>query len=177
MIRFLTSAILLLAAVGCSTISPSDSSPDAVLSGDLSLVQTACSPIPTKGMDICRVHSGDPITSSWTLYVPWSSDSVSGEARIKYGDKTFTYKIADFSVDIPWTDIFGEYWGKAGLVQALVTIKTKTRVVQALGYAFIVILKPGYDPVPMSSFGAITTKKCDIEYMSSGRSRILCTNQ
>lgn len=170
--KLLTS--LLIVTAGCSTLSP-DTSPSAVQSGDLSLVETACSPIPTKGMDICRQHEGDPINSNWTLYVPWMEDAISAEARIKYGDKTLTYKITDFSVDIPWKDIFGPTWNKSGLVQALVTIKTKDRIVQALGYAFIVILKPGYDPTPTSSLGAITMKTCSIEYTTAGRSRILCT--
>lgn len=167
---------LLVLSVGCSTLSP-DTSPSAVSSGDLSLVQTACSPVPTKGLDVCRQHDGDPITSSWTLYVPWSNDAISGEARVKFGDQTIIYPITGFELNIPWKDIFGETWKSAGLVQALVTIKTKDRVVQALGYAFIVILKPGYDPTPISSLGAITVKTCNIEYTTAGRSRVLCTQQ
>jgi hypothetical protein len=126
-------------------------------------------------MDICRVHQDDPVSSVWTLYVPWTDDAVSGEARIKFGDKTLTYPVTDFTVQIPWEEIVGDVWTTPGLVQALVTVTTKTRVVQALGYAFIVILKPGYDPTPISSLGAITMKTCTIEYTTAGRSRVICT--
>lgn len=166
---------LLMVAVGCSTLSP-DTSPPAISSGDYSLIQTACSPVPAKGFDVCRVHDGDPVTSNWTLYVPWNADSVSGEARIRFGDRTLTYKIVDFSVEIPWKDVIGETWNKssAGLVQALVTVKSKTSITQALGYAFIVILKPGYDPTPTDSRSDILYKQCSIEYTTAGRSRILC---
>lgn len=167
-------AFLLMVLVGCSSLPPADTSPTAISSGDLSLIETGCSPIPAKGMDICRFHNGSPVTSLWTLYVPWGADAVSGEARIKFGDKVKTYPIIDFQVLIPWTDIVGTTWNKAGLVQALVTVKTKTKVIQALGYAFIVILKEGYDPQPTSSNTSILFKTCDIEYTSAGRSRVTC---
>lgn len=167
--------ILLLAAVGCSTVSP-DSSPSAVFSDDVTLVQSACSTVPSKGLDICRFRDGDPITSSWTLYLPWTEDAIDTEVRIKFGDTVRTYKGTDFSMSFNWSEFFGPNWSKkdAGLVQALVTVKYKDRVVQALGYTFIVILKPGYDPVPTSTYGALVYKTCSITYTTSGRSAVYC---
>lgn len=167
-------ACLVLSA-GCATTTP-DSSPSAISSGDVSLVQTACSPVPTKGMDVCRERQGDPITSGWTVYLPWSEDALSAEVRVRHGDKTYTYKASDFSVEIPWTDVFGSTWNtdSAGLVQALATVKYKDKVVQALGYAFIVILKPGFDPIPSSSYGALAYKQCSITYTTAGRSVVRC---
>lgn len=168
--------LYLLLAAGCSTVSP-DTSPSAISSGDISLVQTACSPVPTKGMDVCRFHDGDPVNSQWTIYTPWNGDAVSGEVRVKFGDKVLTLPIDDFIVNLDWKQLMGDSWApnKAGLVQALATVKFKDKVVQALGYAFIVILKPGFDPIPMSSYGAVTTSTCTIEYTTAGRSRVLCS--
>lgn len=168
-------AVGCLLSGGCST-APFDSSPLAITSGDLSLVQTACSPVPTKGMDLCRVHSGDPVSSTWNIYVPWTEDALSAEVRIKRGDMVKIYKTADFILAIDWQDIFGDKWNQssAGLVQALATVKYKDKVVQALGYAFIVVLQPGFDPIPTSTYGSLLYRNCSITYTVSGRSSVVC---
>jgi hypothetical protein len=167
----------LLLSAGCRTTLPSDSVQPAVLSGDASLVMGACSQRPVRGVDVCYVHDGDAVTSAWRLYLPWGEQAVTGDLRIKRGDRVYNYKIASDIVDINWTDIVGATWTKddVGLVQALATIKYEDRVVQALGYSFIVVLNPGYDPQPTGSESAITKQNCTIEYTDKGRSRVLCT--
>jgi hypothetical protein len=162
--------------VGCST-TPLDTSPPAISSNDPSLVISACQAVPSRGLDICRVHAGDPATSSWTLYLPWNSDAKSATIRVRWGDQVKTYQSDGPRFAIPWYDIFGPSWSRddAGLVQAMVDVHYAERDVQALGYAFIVVMQPGYDPIPTDSRSVISWTECKIEYEASGRSRVLCS--
>lgn len=109
--------------------------------------------------------------------MPYVAGAKKAELRIRRGDQVKVYPLTDYFIDVPWKDIFGTDWqsADAGLVQALGTVTYSDHIIQMLGYAFIVILKPGYDPTPVDSSVSLLHMNCIAEASDAGRSRVLCT--
>ena len=164
-----------LMLAGCSTVR-SDPSLSSAMARDVSLIETSCSGRFNRGMETCWFHEGDPVTTIVQVQAPWPDDAVYGEMRVKHGDQTKTYEITGHTMMVPLADLVGKAWmaSDVGLVQIVATVKTKSTIVQSVGYVFIVILDKGYDPVPMDDAETASTQTCVITYTDKGRSKITC---
>lgn len=178
---------VVLGTLGCTTPSliPSDISMAAVDANDKTLVMSACETAPSRGLDICRYVEGSKIESKWTIIMPWEH-STTGTVRIRYRDTVKIYDVSGPVLDIYWSDIVGsQTWTPAqdGLVQALGTVQFTdwngaVVTTKVLGYAYLVILKPGYTPLNIDSNNvqAMKTTRCELIYTEKGRSQIHCLN-
>lgn len=176
--RFLVLAVLL---AGCSS-TPVDPSVEAVKSGDLTLVLSACENVPARGMDICRVKEGAEIKSAWRLVVPMGKQFSGGELTVYYKDVQKTYPILTQVVEIPWIDLLGgKVWRSDmhGEALALAIIRWTDdagteRLLKARGIAKLIVTKAGYDPMPLDSAFSAWGTECEIQYSTAGRSAISC---
>lgn len=184
MLKSIAFAFAFLLLTGCKTFVV-DTSPEAIASGDFTLINS-CQIIPAGGLDICRVIEGSAIESSWVIMVPSAKEVLDGEIIIRYKDVSKSYSVSggQEQVEIPFKDIVrAQAWSRDhfGDVLALGHLRFKDsngtiRVVGAMGMAKIVVLKPGYSPLPLnSSFGIWEREfKCTTEYSTSGRSQVEC---
>ena len=165
---------------GCQTVI--DRSIRAVDAADLTLVG-GCSAMPGRGADICRFKEGQSISSSWNLVVPAGERELLGGEVVIYGlDQPKTFPVKDKVVVIPWRDIFGdESWktSHAGVLTALAQIRWKTpegieEIWNAKGVAIVLVLKQGYDEIPIDSGFSAWGTKCKVQYSTAGRSALEC---
>jgi hypothetical protein len=186
--QFITTAILgLLAAAmvtGCASGVLVDTSKQSAQSGDLTLITNAgCSAMPGQGADICRFVEGSPIASAWTFVLPTSKYLLSANLRIRYRDRVIPVSAPNGGpIVIKWADIVGHSTWLAsddGLAQVTGTLQFKSpnstaEYTDVLGIALLVILAPGYTPMPIDSGHQATSNVCTIEYSTAGRSAISC---
>lgn len=176
--------VLWLTACTSPSLIPTDTSMDAVEARDKTLVMSACETAPSRGLDICRYVEGSKIEGKWTLIMPWEH-STRGTVRIRYRDRVMSYEVSGPTIDIYWSDVVGsKIWQRQhdGLIQALgeVTFTDWNGAVvttKVLGYAYIVILKPGYTPLYIDSgeVHPFKTTRCVVIYSEKGRSQIQCS--
>jgi hypothetical protein len=180
----LLGALAVGVVTGCASGVLVDSSKAAAQSGDLTLVMSGgCSAMPGQGADICRFVEGSPIASSWTFVLPTSKYLLSANLRIRYRDRVMSIGAPNGNViSIKWADIVGHSTWLAsddGLAQVTGTLQFKSpnstaEYADVLGIALLVILSPGYSPMPIDSGHQATSNVCTIEYSTAGRSAISC---
>ena len=79
---------------------------------------------------------------------------------------------------LPWSEFFNsQNWSTEhdGLVQIIATTKGESYYTSALGYVYIIVLKPGYNPLPLlkkEERGSV----CKIVYSENGRSSMYCVD-
>lgn len=182
---FLAGLVLLLTACTSPSLIPTDTSMEATEARDKTLVMSACETAPSRGMDVCRFVEGSSITSKWTLIMPWEH-STRGTVRVRYRDRVMSYEVSGPTLDIYWADVMGaKVWQREhdGLVQALgeVTFTDWNGSVvstKVLGYAYVIILKPGYTPLYIDSGDVhpFKTSRCVVIYTEKGRSQVQCSS-
>lgn len=180
MITFAFCAHLL---TGCNGM-PIDPSTTAVAANDQTLITSACHAAPSQGVDVCRVKEGATISEKIVFIVPWTKDSDWGQISLRYKDRVITYPVEGVKIEIPWSDVVeAEKWSLEveAPVQARAAIRYKTDTgavfVDLLGYVFPVVLRQGYDPLPMDSGVEAFQNTCRVQYTSAGRSAIECRRQ
>lgn len=175
--------ILAMAAFlsACSGI-PMDPSPSAIGSGDKTLIHGICKKSPGAGVDMCRVIEGSKIEATWTIYLPWDSSVIAANVRVRFKDKVSTFTSYESILEIPLKEVVGEeVWNQKhdGPIQAIATLELEPggpkRYVQALGYAYVVVLSPGYSPLPFNDAHSFGKLHCWIEYTDAGRSSYSCS--
>ena len=151
---------------------------------DKTLIHGACKKAPNQGVDICRVVEGSEIDSDWNIFLPWAESAVQATVRVRYKDRTLSFKFADRFATIPFKEVIGRnYWGvdDDGPVQALATIEFDDgpgqKYVQALGYAYIIVLRKGYTPLPLNDSNTFGELNCKMQFTDSGRSNFTCSPQ
>jgi hypothetical protein len=174
--------LAVLTIVACSTV-VMDTSSSPVEAGDKTLVLSACQGTPVAGFDACRVKEGQAVDSVWRLFFPVPSGNVTGgEVQVNFKDVVKSYAITGPLLEIPWADFFEDkVWRLSynGIALALAVVRYKDKegieeTVRARGEARVLVLKEGYDPMPIGSpFGTFKTK-CVIEYSTAGRSAVKC---
>ena len=169
--------------VGCRGHVLIDPNPSAVASGDRNLVMAACSTVPSRGMDICRVMKGAPISTRWSLVVPYDEKTfISGEIHITFKDKSKTFEIKSRVVEIDLSELLeAPVWLQAHdqPIQAHGIVKFKDgqfeRLVDLLGYLFIVVTDQSYAPLPFDSGLTYSATLCKTTYTTAGRSFVDCS--
>lgn len=160
-----------------------DKSPDAFASGDFTLI-SACSAVPSGGLDACYGTEGTKISSAWNMILPKRKGTVLGtDVDVYYRDIHKAYSSTGMVLTIPWADFFGtDTWSSKahdGVAMALAKVRWKDengleRVLLFRGYAKLIITRPGYARMPIDSgfhaFGAT----CKIQYSTAGRSAVSC---
>lgn len=184
--NFLLAFILLASCTACKP--KIDLSPEAYASGDFTLVASLaggpCAAIPVQGADLCRFKEGSQIASSWRIVVPSSKYIVGGQVTVYFKDTTKTYPLTGNIIEIPLRDLIGhDRWQKSDsrVATALAEIRWKDadgvlRTGRAEGVAMLIVLKSGYDPMPIDSGVHTWSKdfKCKVQYSSAGRSAVEC---
>lgn len=171
--------VLVLALFGCKV--PVDPSIQAALAHDYTLPLSAgCETLPGRGMDICRVVEGAQVAEEITVVIP-KVKAVSGELRVRYKGVVKSYAITETITRIPWKDLLGhsnyerEDEGPASLIGSLrLKMDDGERFTDLLGYAYLVVLGPGYSPMPIDSDSAAFGTTCRIQVSTSGRSALEC---
>lgn len=175
---------LALSAQGCRGHLPVDPSPVAVANGERNLGMQGCSTVPSRGFDVCRVVEGSLISTIWVLLLPFDEKTfINGEVELRFKDQVRSYKIQGSQLEIPLNEVFRDTdWKKKHdtIIQAKARVKIKDgefeRFVELLGFMFVVVLKPGYTPLPYDSGLVYTrTKACHVAYTTSGRSYVACS--
>lgn len=189
----LTTGALLIAA--CQSL-VMDRSVEPVLANDKTLALSACQPTAEVGFSACRVQEGTAIGSVWRLYFPVSPDKsiAGGEVTVYFNDVPKSYAITGPLLEIPWADFFQDKTWKHeydGTASALAVVRYKDQegieeTVKAVGEARVMVIKAGYDPMPIhSAFATFETvckikkedgskSECLIEYSTVGRSAVEC---
>lgn len=173
--------IFLALAVGCSGLIMDRSIP-SVEAHDLTLTISACSATPTPGFDACRVKEGQAIDSTWRLFFPDGVGVLSGEVMVMFKDVTRQYAVNSNVVEIPWADFFDDdVWrlDYDGYARALGVVRFKDkegieRTAKFRGEARVLVLKEGYDPMPIDSGFAGWKTRCRIQWSTAGRSAVEC---
>ena len=173
----LSSAIIF--CLGCTTLTV-DTSPSAAIMNDKTLVHS-CDRTPGNGVDVCRFTEGAPISSTWNIFLPVNEDSIeSVSVRIRFRDKLLTRTVKHRELVIDWKDVLGhDTWQKEddGPVQAVIqvkyTVNGETRFIDLLGYAYLIILRPGYTPLDVRE-DVEFTYSCLLKYSTAGRSALEC---
>lgn len=159
-----------------------DKSPDAFASGDYTLV-SACSAVPSGGLDACYGTEGTKISSAWNMVLPKKSGTVLGtDIDVYYRDIHKAYSASGMVLTIPWADFFGtDTWGPQhdGVAMALAKVRWQDengleKVLLFRGYAKLIITKPGYARMPIDSGFAAFGATCKIQYSTAGRSAVSC---
>lgn len=163
-----------------------DPSPAATKSNDMTLITALsdgpCRSMPGQGGDICRFRRGAPIESSWRIVVPFGKDVGASEVTINFKDHAHTYAPTGPVIEVPLRDLIGhEVWedGDATVITALAKVKFNAEdgfehTLLAEGVALIIVLPPGYDPLPIDSGVGLHLELCEVEYSSAGRSALSC---
>lgn len=179
-------ALLLAFLAGCASGVRIDSSPQALASGDLTLIHSLsngpCSSLPAQGADVCRFIEGTPIESSWRLVLPSGKFVSGGEVTVYWKDIQKTFAVTGPVLEIPLRDLMGhDTWDSddTDAATALAQIKVKAvdgteRQILAEGLAVIIVLKPGYSPLPISSSDQAFGGDCALSYTTSGRTSLSC---
>jgi hypothetical protein len=114
--------------------------------------------------------------------LPSGAHIISAEVAVYFKDTSKTFSLQGPVLEVPLKDLVGhEFWQKddTGAATALATVKFKAedgteRVAVAEGLAIILVLKPGYDPLPLDSQVGFPGTLCEVVYSSSGRSSLAC---
>lgn len=175
-------SLLCVLLAACSTVAVVDTSPDAIKSGDYSLIHSVCGAAPGRGLDVCLVSDGTPIDSVWRLVVPSGKSVIAGELDVYYRDIHKSYPISGSVVEIPWKDFFGvDLWSADfdGEVMALLVVRWKDatgieQVTKFRGLAKIIVTSKGYERLPIDSGVAQWQTTCKIDYTTAGRSALSC---
>lgn len=169
---------LLLALMGCQ--SAPFFADEAAEYNDKTLVIGGCENGIGRGFQVCRFVEGSPIESSLAVFVPLDPGESTSTIRIRHGDKLLTVEEKNSAMlNVDFKSIVGaEKWGlnHDGPIQILATIRSEGRnTIKLLGYVYLVILKPGYDPRPLSWPGPqINPITCVIRYSPDGFSQVKC---
>lgn len=155
---------------------------DAYSAGDYTLIASACSAVPGRGMDVCQVTDGTPIASAWKMIVPDGMAVQGGEVDVYYKDIHKSYPVIGNIIQISWSDFFGmKTWDSTldGEVEALATVswKDNTDIVKTTefrGLAKIIVTKAGYNRMPIDSGFQAWSSACRVQYSTAGRSAIKC---
>lgn len=177
--------VLLLLASCASCKTKFDVSPEAYASGDFTLVgalsEGGCKSLPVQGVDVCRFKEKAQVETVWRLILPWGKQVEGGTITVYWKDKSFTYSVRGGVVEIPLRPIIGSYWGKndSDVATALAEVRWRDsegllRTSRAEGMAVFVVLKRGYDPMPIDSGLSTWGTKCQVEYSTAGRSALHC---
>jgi hypothetical protein len=175
-------AVLLL-AVACATPLPLQLDPatTAAAGGDATLVHSACAEQLGHGYDLCRVTEGAEVVETWAFTFPWAPGFVDGDLNVEYLGQTHVFKITGPTLEVPWKLLTGGATWKQedrAPAQARAAIKFKApdgdHWVDLLGYAFPIVLKQGYAPLPLDSGRNFTELVCRLQYTSAGRSAVQC---
>lgn len=161
-----------------------DTSMQAFAAGDYTLAMSACEAVPAGGMDICRVRENAAIDSSWTLILPKPNTVLGWEVDVYYRDVAHAvhYVGTGPTVQIPWKDFFNQNVWTADLdgeALALVTVRYKDQTgveyqTRLKGIAKIVVLKEGYDRLPVDSGFVAWKTACKVQYSTAGRGVVSC---
>lgn len=170
---------LLSIVTGCqSAVFEQDTSENAILGNDKTLVMNSCNVALDQGVQVCRVKTGSPITLKFHAIIPWFKESFSSEVNIRFQDKIKSYAVYDSQFVLSWGEFFEEStWSEDqdGLIQIMVTTKSDGFYTRALGYVYIVVLKEGYSPLPIikkEDRGSL----CKVVYSENGRSSMYCAD-
>lgn len=173
-------ALFLLAA--CASLPlPVDDSMTAAAAGDLTLIHSACAEQLGHGYDLCRVTEGAEVVETWSLVFPWAGSFVDGDVSVSYLGTEHRFKVTGPQLDIPWKLLTGKAtWSKGddSPAQARAALKFHQddgdHWVDLLGFAFPIVLKQGYAPLPLDSGRSFTEAVCRLQYSSAGRSAVEC---
>ena len=183
--RFLTSGLavfLLLATFGCKSIQI-DPSTNALASGDLTLFVGASNALPGQGGDIYRVAEGSAISGTILLVLPNRANVTSGEISVMKADGTEKpYSWTGASIEIPWTDQFDHPIFEHGDGQLLKVTGTVTwsdlsghgGLTSVEGLILLVVLAPGYNPMPIDSGVNAWQTSCTYQFSTAGRTAVSC---
>lgn len=183
-IKMLVASLVMLAS--CATGVQIDSSPGAVDSGDFTLINSLsngpCASLPAQGADICRFHESTPIESVWRLVMPSGPLVVNGEVTVYWRDVSKTFAVSGPVLEIPLKDLIGHaVWasGDSDAATAIGSVNVKavdgtTRQILFEGLAVIIVLKAGYDPLPVSSSATPLGQTCHVQFSTAGRSSLVC---
>jgi hypothetical protein len=114
--------------------------------------------------------------------MPKDKKVISGEITVRYKGTKKSYAVTENTVVIPWKEITGhDVWLAAddGIAQATGAVKFKGPTgeewADVLGIAFVIVLQPGYTPLPIDSGDAQWSATCAVRYTTKGRSAIECS--
>lgn len=176
---------------GCSHGVVIDTSQDAFAAGDMTM-SSSCESAPgdklglASGVDSCRFTDGDKMQSSWNLVAPKPKSALQvtgGTIDIYYRDVHRSYPISDWLIPIPFKDIFNtEAWSadqNQVMVEALITLnwidnQNIAQVTRYRGFALVLVLKQGYERLPIDSGNAAWGTTCKVQYSTAGRGAIKC---
>ncbi len=174
-------AVLVLAGCAATLPLPLDPATTAAVGGDVTMIQSACGEQLGHGYDVCRVTEGADVSETWTFAFPWAPGFVDGDLNIEYLGQTHMFKITGPSMDIQWRVLTGgDKWtvehAKPAQARAALRFDAADGAhwVDLLGFAFPVVLKKGYAPLPFGSGIKISDLACTVQYSSAGRSVIRC---
>ena len=163
-----------------------DTSMNAVIAGDYTLLTASCSPMVSQGADICRVNEGTEISQVWTLLLPKGQGVLGGQITVTYkGAETgITIPVGGGAVEIPLKSILdhdGPYmYDDRGSIVALADVQYKDNQgaishVQMRGLLILAVLDKGYQPLPIDGGGSVAFKQhCDLLTTTSGRTSVKC---
>lgn len=181
-VRKLWASVLVVSISSCATVVMDRSIP-ALEAGDLSLVHAATEGPPQVGIHALRFKKGDKIDEVWRLFFPVHSAVKGGEVVIYFKNQTAKpYPIKGSVVEIPWKEVVGnDTWMPEhdGLASALAVIEYTNaegieETIKMRGDARLIMLEPGYDPMPFGSPSAMTETVCKIQYSTAGRTAVKC---
>jgi hypothetical protein len=169
----------LIASLGCSTLIV-DTSPSAAFTGDLTLLHS-CNRTLGSGVDVCRFTEGSPINSTWDFILPVDENSIDEVViRLRLKDKVQVKTTKSNKISVDLAEFLGHTaWQKQddGPVQAVVqvkyTVNKETRYIDLLGYAYFIVLRPGYTPLDIRE-EVEWSYICTVKYSTSGRSVVQC---
>lgn len=165
---------------GCQL--PIDRMIPAAQAGDLTVV-SACDAMASRGGDICRMKEGQDVGGAWHLVLPVGGAVTGGELYVYFKDgASKSYAIKSNVVDVPWVDLVGPgQWStdQGGVVLAKGEVRWNDnggieQTTALLGEAILIVLKKGYEPLPVDSGLEAFKGKCSFTYgySTAGRSAI-----
>ncbi len=112
----------------------------------------ACETSLGRGIDACRFMEGSGIEAVWQVHLP---PGARHEVRIRFKDRVTQVTSKESTLRLPWKEIVGsDIWFREhdGPVQLLSTTYSRGgEKTLGLATAHLIILKPGYNPVPVNA--------------------------
>lgn len=181
--RFLVLVLMCCGLWGCNSI-PIDPSPSALASNDKSLVFTAGQNGLRQGIDIVRVWEGDPIGQGLQIVVPQGDAVKALEVSAHYNGTKTSFASKNNVLVIPYQQLTKHTeWSldDDGVVQIYAKVQVEKDSeplwIDAQAYAYIVVLRKGYSPLPLNSGVEAFKTNCKVQYTTAGRSVAACKNE
>lgn len=171
---------MVLVLAGCKDVII-DPSPNAMASGDITLAFTAGQNPVRQGVDVFRVTEGETTFGEMQIVAPQMPELIAGELSVRYKGRGLQKNFSGRVIRISWRELVGRETfdlNDDGIVQMVGRAQWNApdgpRWIDVQGYAFLIVLRKGYSPVPLNSGLEADKQSCAVDYTSSGRSAVSC---